>query len=133
MIFDIFRHGPMQEATAEALDISRTSTYFPETAEKLRKHRDLLINQLAASKIPFNIWVPEGGFFVIVDISNVNVDPKYFIDEKTGEPLTKDFAFSLWLCKEKGVTSIPCSVFYPPEYRHLGENLVRFAFCKTED
>lgn len=99
----------------------------------MKTHRDLLINQLVNSNIPFNIWVPEGGFFVICDITNVVIDAKYFIDEKTGDTYTKDYAFSIWLCKEKGVTSIPCSVFYPPEYRHLGENLVRFAFCKTED
>ncbi|KAL4506698.1 hypothetical protein ABPG72_000269 [Tetrahymena utriculariae] len=127
------QHGPMQDATAEALELSSKSSYFAETAQKLKNHRDLLINQLVNSKIPFKIWVPEGGFFVICDISQVEVDPKYFVDEKTGEKYTKDYAFSIWLCKEKGVTAIPCSVFYPPEYQYLGQNLVRFAFCKTED
>lgn len=78
------------------------------------------------------MWVPEGGFFVIADISKVEVDPKYLVDS-TGAKVSRDMGFCQWLCREKGVTAIPCSVFYPPEFAHLGENLVRFAFCKTED
>ncbi|EGR27896.1 kynurenine-oxoglutarate transaminase, putative [Ichthyophthirius multifiliis] len=128
------QHGPMQDAVSEALDTSISKgNYFNDTQQLLIKQRDLLIDQLTKSKIPLNIWVPQGGYFVIADISNVQVNKKYFQDEKNGQEYSKDYAFSLWLCKEKGVTSIPCSSFYPSESKKDGENLVRFAFCKTND
>lgn len=69
---------------------------------------------------------------MIADISKVEIDPKYLVDS-TGTKVSRDYAFCHWLCREKGVTAIPCTAFYPPETVHLGENLVRFAFCKNED
>jgi hypothetical protein len=49
----------------------------------------------------------------MVDISQVHIDDKYYIiNENETKKYTKDYAFSLWLLKEKGVTAIPCSAFY---------------------
>lgn len=59
-----------------------------------------------------NIWIPDGGFFLLADISRVNVDEKYYTNPNTGEKLSKDFAACIWLAKERGVVAIPCSVFY---------------------
>jgi N-succinyldiaminopimelate aminotransferase len=41
-------------------------------------------------------------------------------------------SFCRHLVTRVGVAAIPPSVFYVPEHRHLGQGLVRFAFCKTE-
>lgn len=32
-----------------------------------------MIQQLLASKYDFNLWVPEAGFFVLADISNIHI------------------------------------------------------------
>lgn len=50
-------------------------------ALKLTKNRDILINELINSKFDFDIWVPKGGYFVIVDISRAEIMEKYMIDE----------------------------------------------------
>jgi aspartate/methionine/tyrosine aminotransferase len=34
---------------------------------------------------------------------------------------------------EKGICAIPPSAFYQEEDKHLGANLARFAFCKTDE
>jgi aspartate/methionine/tyrosine aminotransferase len=39
-------------------------------------------------------------------------------------------AYSINLAHDKKVITIPLSVFFTPENRHKGENLVRIAFCK---
>jgi len=37
------------------------------------------------------------------------------------------------MANKDGVTAIPCSEFYDPGTKQLGENYVRFAYCKTEE
>jgi N-succinyldiaminopimelate aminotransferase len=41
-------------------------------------------------------------------------------------------AFCRHLVTQVGVASIPPSVFYSPEHKHLGQRFARFAFCKTD-
>lgn len=76
------------------------------------------------------MWIPKGGYFIMTDISNIKVEDKYLIDEKTNEKRNKDMAFCIKMVKEQGVVAIPCSSFYDPADIKLGENMVRFAFCK---
>ncbi len=71
--------------------------------------------------------------YIRTDISRIKVEEKYFLNEKGEKVFSKDYAFSIKLIKENGVGTIPCSVFYSDELKSLGNNLVRFAFCKTDD
>ena len=48
----------------------------------------------------------------MADISKVEVNPKYLVDEKTGEKRNKDMAFCVQLAREDGVVAIPCSSFF---------------------
>jgi hypothetical protein len=43
-------------------------------AKKLTKHRNLLLDELIASKFDFDLWIPKGGYFIMADISRVKVD-----------------------------------------------------------
>ncbi|EGR29652.1 kynurenine-oxoglutarate transaminase, putative [Ichthyophthirius multifiliis] len=132
--YSIFcQHAPMQESVANALEISMKNNYFEETNQRLKKQRDLILQELVNCSIQLNVWIPQGGFFVIADISNVQLDEKYYFDNDKNIKYTKDYAFCMWLLKEKGITTIPCSAFYDQENIQQGENLVRFAFCKTDD
>lgn len=107
------------------------NTYMKEYAEKLQHNRNILIEQLLKCKYDFDLWIPKGGYFVMADISKVQVDEKYMKDAD-GNPQTKDYAFVMQLAYEVGVIAVPCSPFYSKEDSALGEKYVRFAFCKQE-
>ncbi len=100
-------------------------------ASRLQKMRNVLLQKLIESKYDFDLWIPKGGYFVLADISRIEVNPKYLKDTE-GNPRTKDYAFAYELAYEKGVVAIPCSPFYDKEDYKEGERFVRFAFCKDE-
>ncbi len=102
-------------------------------ADKLIKHKNMLIDELLKSPFNFKMWIPKGGYFIMTDISEIKVEDKYLVDEKTSEKRPKDMAFCVKLAKEYGVVAISCSAFYDAQDVKLGENMVRFAFCKGED
>lgn len=62
-------------AVSESLDvIYRTkNSYLRQYADGLVRRRKLLLQQLINSKYEFNLWVPNAGFFVLADISSVEV------------------------------------------------------------
>ena len=70
-----------------------------EYTDTLIKNRNLLIDSLLDCKYDFNLWVPKGGFFIMADISRIDMDSKYLTDEKTNEKRTKDMAFCIKLAK----------------------------------
>jgi aspartate/methionine/tyrosine aminotransferase len=78
------------------------------------------------------LWIPKGGYFVLADISKVQVNEKYLYDEH-GQKRTKDFAFAYQLAYENKVVCIPLSPFYAGNESHLGERYVRFACCKDDE
>ena len=53
-------------------------------------------------------------------------------DEK-GKRRAKDYAFSLQLIYEEGVSIIPCSAFYDEANIEDREKYVRLTFCKDEE
>ena len=104
-------------------------TYMKDYADRLTRNRNILLEELLASKFDFDMWIPKGGYFVMADISKAEIQEKYMKDEQ-GNPRTKDYAFCIQMAYEEGVVAIPCSPFYSKEDSYLGEKYVRFAFCK---
>lgn len=78
--------------------------------------------------------VPEGGFFIIADTSNIQVPPRYLGESTPASPnpMSRDWAFCRYLTLEAGVAAIPPSAFYKEEHKHLAKNHARFAFCKAD-
>ena len=107
-------------------------TYMKEYAQKLATNRNILLDELIASKFDMDLWIPKGGYFILADISRVDVAEKYMKDED-GNARTKDWAFCFQLATEEKVVGIPCSPFYSKEDAELGSKYVRFAFCKPEE
>ncbi len=103
---------PLQAAVAAALGDG-----FEEYVARLRteyaERRDFLAAVLR--RAGFDIFEPEGAFFVIAGISSLSDDD--------------DLAFARRLVMERGVASIPPSAFYI-ERPQEGRRLIRFAFCK---
>jgi aspartate/methionine/tyrosine aminotransferase len=51
----------------------------------------------------------------------------------TGDSHAARFALSRWLTEEVVVTAIPPSAFYSAENVPLAKNMLRFAFCKSNN
>lgn len=104
---------PLQHGAAAA--IRNIDSYLPEFMREYTERRDYLCNAL--SDIGFTVARPAGTYFILADHTRFG-----FKD---------DVAFCRHLTAEVGVAAIPPTAFY--EHKEHGDNLVRFAFCKTMD
>jgi aminotransferase len=106
--------APLQEAVAVGLE-QLPPSYYTDLADAYRRRRDLLVGAL--KEAGFRCIAPEGAYYVLCDFSDLSD--------------RSDTEFSRWLTAEIGVAPVPGSSFFSePE---LGQELVRFAFCKTDD
>ena len=105
--------GPLQEAMAFAIDFP--DPYYREFIRAYTRKRDRLA--AALSDLGFRVFMPEGTYYVNVDISSLGFED--------------DLAFCRKLTEEAGVAAIPCSYFWKD--RKQGRNLARFCFCKREE
>ncbi len=105
--------GPFQYGVAVGLDLD--DDFFSSYTASMRAKRDRLCGWL--SEAGFEVIVPEGTYFVTVDIRSVGgVDG---ID------------FCMALPDRCGVVAVPTQVFY--DNADAGRHLVRFAFCKRDE
>lgn len=102
--------SPLQPAIAHALGAD--DAYFTDFTTRLQSQRDQLCGGLAA--IGFDVFVPEGTYFVTTDIRPLGFDD--------------GLDFCRRLPELAGVVAIPHEVFY--DDRAAGRPLVRWAFCK---
>ncbi len=104
---------PLQHGAVTAL--RAPASYYNGLLKDYRARRDLLVDGLA--DLGFEVYPPQGTYFVLADHTAF------------GQP--DDVAFCRHLIDHAGVAAIPPSAFYsnPAD----GRNLVRFAFCKTQD
>ncbi|XP_070177162.1 kynurenine--oxoglutarate transaminase 3-like isoform X2 [Littorina saxatilis] len=122
---------PIQEAVAEGLELEidrrdSVDCYFKSLALELLPKRDELAQVLEG--LGMHPVVPEGGYFMLADISQMKVD---LSDYNKDEP--KDFKFAKWMIKEKKLAGIPPSAFYCSEHKQMGENYIRFCFIKEDE
>lgn len=104
---------PLQHGAAAAL--GAPPSYFAELRAGYARRRELLVGGLA--EIGFEVFPPDGSYFVLADHRHFG-----FADDR---------AFCRYLVEEVGVAAIPPSYFYAEP--SLGRDLVRFAFCKSEE
>jgi aspartate/methionine/tyrosine aminotransferase len=102
----------LQEAMAFALDFP--DDYYDQFLTDYTRKRDRLCEALL--DMGFKVFVPEGTYYVMVDIRSKGCDD--------------DLAFCRMLPEKAGVAAIPSSYFW--ENRNQGRHLVRFCFCKKE-
>lgn len=107
-------HYPSQEAMAYALRLP--ATYYQEFQAMYETKRRRMLSALQASGMKY--VAPEGTYFVLADFSPIF----------RGTP----FEFTRYLIQKIGVACIPPELFYGQEHAHIGENYVRFAFCKSD-
>lgn len=103
----------LQEAMASA--IAFPNSYYTELLADYTAKRDWLCEALR--DVGFQVYVPEGTYYVLVDITSLG--------------FSDDLDFCRMLPEKAGVAAIPCSYFW--EDRRCGSELVRFCFCKKDE
>ncbi|XP_030061990.1 kynurenine--oxoglutarate transaminase 3 isoform X8 [Microcaecilia unicolor] len=121
---------PLQEALAQALlkDFKRMGDpecYFNSLSQELEVKRDRMAKLL--QEVGLKPLVPEGGYFIIADVSSLHVD---LSDMKENEPY--DYKFVKWMIKTKKLAAIPLTAFCGPGTRVQFEKYVRFCFIKKD-
>lgn len=74
---------------------------------------------------------PEGGYFVLVNLSKVKLPEGYRFPPHVLER-ARDFQLAWFLIKELGVAAIPPTEFYTAKNEKEAENYLRFAVCKDD-
>jgi len=108
---------PLQVAAARILGEAKANGYYAALESRFRGKRDLLLAQLRDT--PFRALEPRGGYFVMADSSALGY--------------RDDVALCNALPERAGVAAVPPSAFYSDAHKPLARNLVRFAFCKSDE
>ncbi len=109
--------APLQEAAVRAFQLPES--YYKELQDKYTRKRNLFIEGLDRIGMKHNI--PQGSYFVMVDISN-------FLELPQFKDYT-DLEFCEWVIKNIGVAAVPGSSFF----REPINNLIRFHFARSDD
>jgi kynurenine--oxoglutarate transaminase/cysteine-S-conjugate beta-lyase/glutamine--phenylpyruvate transaminase len=123
---------PLQHAIATSFQIARSRpyeghvNYFDYLTKSYLRKREILCQALQNAGI--KPIIPQGGFFIIGDTSNIEIPKEYL-----SEDVPRDWAFCRWLTKEIGIGAIPPSSFHCDENKHIAANFARFAFCKPDE
>ncbi len=104
---------PLQCAGVHALQLP--DTYYQQLAATYDARRTLLCDALTGAGL--RIYVPEGAYYVLADISSFGIPD--------------DVRFCERLVREVGVAAVPGSSFY--RHPEQGRGLIRFTFCKREE
>ncbi|KAK9765887.1 arylformamidase [Basidiobolus ranarum] len=124
--------SPMQEGIASAFEQAETNEFFDQQREDYINRRNKLTSAFDAVNLPYTI--PQGSYFLLVNAERLL--KKIPDDYPFPEHITargKNYELCYFFTREIGVSCIPPTEFYCEEDRHLAENYVRFAFCKTDD
>jgi len=103
--------APLQEAAVTALNFD--DEYYENLRDVYTKKRDFFIEGL--SKLGLKFTVPQGAYYVMVDISEFGAK--------------SDLEFCEWMAGEVGVAAVPGSSFFREDVNHL----IRFHFAKKEE
>jgi len=107
---------PMQQALVGTLEqadepYEGAGTYYEWLCAQYRRKAAKLAHALGEAGL--TVVSSQGGYFLTVDVSAVEV-PRKYLEEKSAalSPMTKDWAFCRYLALEWGVLSIPIAPFF---------------------
>jgi L-glutamine---4-(methylsulfanyl)-2-oxobutanoate aminotransferase len=109
--------APLQEAAVVGLEFQQD--YYDELLKIYTEKRDFFCNGL--DKIGLKHIVPQGTYFVLVDISDFLA-----LDQFKGYT---DLEFCEWMIQNVGVAAVPGSSFFKEEVNHL----IRFHFARQKE
>ena len=130
--------APVQHALAKILTQADEpylghASYYEWLLEMLRGKRALL--EEGVRRCGMTPMAGQGGILLMADTSDVVVPERYLNECTPAAPngVSRDWALCRYLAFEAGVIAIPASPFFSEGNKHMGENYVRFAFCKGDD
>jgi aminotransferase len=103
--------APLQEAAVTALRFP--ADYYHALQAAYTRRREIHLDQLR--KHGFSFTVPEGAYYVLVDISDFG--------------FSSDAEFCIWMAREIGLAAVPGSSFFHEPVDHL----IRLNFAKREE
>ena len=109
--------APLQEAAVAGLELP--DSYYEDLKNLYTKKRDFFCRGLDEAGLKHN--VPEGSYFVMVDISDFLALPRF-------KGMT-DLEFCKWMIREIGVAAVPGSSFFREPVNHL----IRLHFARSEE
>ena len=109
--------APLQEAAVAGLELP--DSYYRDLKDLYTKKRDFFCRGLDEAGLKHN--VPEGSYFVMVDISEFLALPRF-------KGMT-DLEFCEWMIREIGVAAVPGSSFFREPVNHL----IRLHFARSEE
>ena len=109
--------APLQEAAVTGLQFGEE--YYEKLLEVYTEKRDFFIEGLDRIGLKHN--VPQGTYFVMVDISDFLALPQF--------EGWSDLEFCEWMIREIGVAAVPGSSFFKEDINHL----IRFHFARGEE
>ncbi|XP_020391191.1 kynurenine--oxoglutarate transaminase 3 isoform X1 [Rhincodon typus] len=121
---------PVQEAVARGIQkeygrLTDEDCYFLSLPRELEVKRNRMAQFLHA--VGMKPVIPEGGYFMVVDISTLNVD----LSKMEGnEPY--DNLFVKWMIKNKRLAAIPVTSFVSDQAKSQFEKYIRFCFVKQD-
>ncbi|XP_076134528.1 kynurenine--oxoglutarate transaminase 3-like isoform X1 [Alosa pseudoharengus] len=121
---------PLQEAVAQGLmmdyqRMGQPDCYFSSLADELEGKRDRLASILRS--VGMAPVVPEGGYFMIVDVTALNKDLSHMGDDEA-----YDYKFIKWMIKEKKLAAIPVTAFCGDDSKRQFEKYIRLCFIKQD-
>jgi len=130
--------APVQQALSEILvradePYEGHASYYDWLRCMLRGKRTLLED--GVRRAGMTPMAGQGGILLMADTSKVIVPDRYLSECTPAAPngVSRDWALCRYLAFEAGVIAIPASPFFSEGNKHLGENYVRFAFCKGDE
>ncbi|XP_017105033.2 kynurenine aminotransferase [Drosophila bipectinata] len=123
---------PLQEGVARSFEkelerLGQPESYFLSLPRELKQKRDYMAKFL--SDAGMRPTIPEGGYFMLADWSPVANK----VDLSSEPDKYRDYKFTKWMTKNKGLQGIPPSAFYSEPNKHLGEDFVRYCFIKKQE
>ncbi|KAI0996211.1 putative aminotransferase [Podosphaera aphanis] len=122
--------SPFQEAVAIGLEQANSHNFWEVSRNEMKRKMDLFNDIWIELGLPFSD--PEGGYFVLVNMSKVKIPEGYPIPDHVNER-PRDFKLSWFIIHELGVAAIPPTDFYTDKNAHVGEDWLRFAVCKEDE
>ncbi|MCJ1260699.1 hypothetical protein MMC22_000561 [Lobaria immixta] len=122
--------SPLQEAAAVGFERADEVGFWEESKREMQGKMKRFCEVFDELGLPYSD--PEGGYFVLVNMSRVQLPADYDFPPQVAER-PRDFRLSWFLIMELGVAAIPPTEFYTNANAHLASDYLRFAVCKDDD